>query len=296
VASNGGTFGTWMSVHRGATASSIALYARALKDVLPIIGDEPGAYSPATLRSFVVADARRRGRAASKTVVSALRAFLRFLVATGRCPVGLDRAIPTVARWRLASLPRHLDVAKIERVIAASARGGSSSQRLRDHAIVLLLARLGLRAGDVAALRLDDIDWDGGSLRVHGKGRRESRLPLPTDVGEAIAAYIERARPEHADPRVFLRIRPPHRPFASYVGVSDIARSAFRRAGVTSPRKGAHVLRHSAATAMLRAGSSLEAIGAVLRHRSTQTTLVYAKLDESLLLTVAQPWPEVASC
>jgi site-specific recombinase XerD len=289
-------FGMWMSVHRGATSSTIAVYTRALRDVLPVIGEDAAAYTPSALRSFVIDHARGRGRGARKTILSALRAFVRFLIATGQCPIGLDNAVPAMAHWRLASLPRHLDAASVERVISVSTSRGESAQQLRDHAVVLLLARLGLRAGDVAALRLDDIDWKGGSLLVRGKGRRESRLPLPTDVGNALAAYIQHGRTEHSDRRVFLRVRAPHRPFASYVAVSDIARRALRHAGVASPQKGAHVFRHSAATAMLRAGSSLETIGAVLRHRSPQTTLHYAKVDVSSLAAIAQAWPEVTSC
>ncbi|MCU0619048.1 MAG: tyrosine-type recombinase/integrase [Gemmatimonadaceae bacterium] len=289
-------FGAWMRTHRGVTASTISLYARALRDVLPALGDEPGARSPAAWRALALAHAKRRGRGARHTLVCAMRALARFLVATGQCPVGLDRVIPAVAQWRLASLPRYLDGASVERVIAAAGRGGAPSQRLRDHAVVLLLARLGLRAGDVASLRFDDIDWDDGSLLVRGKGRRESRLPLPADVGEALAAYIERGRPEHAGSHIFLRIRAPHRPFSSYAAVSSIVQSALRRAGVESPQKGAHVLRHSAATAMLRAGVSLETVGAVLRHRSMQTTLQYAKIDLPSLSSVVQPWPAVPSC
>ena len=289
-------FGTWMSVHRGAASSTIAVYTRALRDVLPVIGEDPTAYTPSTLRSFVIEHARSRGPGARKTFVCALRALVRFLIATGRCPIGLDNAVPAMAHWRLASLPRYLDAATVERVISATTSGSESAQQLRDHAIVLLLARLGLRAGDVAALRLDDIDWKGGSLLVRGKGRCESRLPLPTDVCSALAAYIQHGRTEHSDRRVFLRVRAPHRPFASYAAVSDIARKALRDAGVASPQKGAHVFRHSAATTMLRAGSSLETIGAVLRHRSSQTTLHYAKVDVSSLAPIAQAWPEVTSC
>lgn len=165
---------------------------------------------------------------------------------------------------------------------------------LRDRAVILLLARLGLRAGDVAGLRFSDFDWGDGSLVVTGKSRREARLPLPQEVGDALLEYIE-CRPLSEEERVFLRVLPPFRPLPSR-SVSQIVGRAMRRAGVIATSYGSHILRHSAATEMLRRGASLYEVGAVLRHRSYDQTAYYAKVDFSLLKLVAQPWPEVLGC
>jgi integrase len=169
---------------------------------------------------------------------------------------------------------------------------GEAIASRRDRAIVLLLARLGLRAGDVAQLRLSDIEWQTGSLRVSGKSRYEVRLPLPQEVGDALAAYLE-CRPANVpSDHVFLRTIAPYRPFRKGDGVSSVVKHRMRRAGITAPVKGAHVLRHTAATEMLRHGVPLEKIGLVLRHRGIDTTAYYAKVDVALLKQIAQPWPE----
>jgi integrase len=174
-----------------------------------------------------------------------------------------------------------------------AACNGEAPARRRDRAIILLLVRLGLRAGDVAQLRLDDIEWETGSLRVAGKSRTEVRLPLPQDVGDAIAAYVE-CRPKHpASAHVFLRTIAPYRSFRRGDGISSLVRRAMQRAGIITPFKGAHALRHTAATEMLRHGVALEKIGLVLRHRGIDTTAYYAKADVALLKQIAQPWPEV---
>jgi integrase len=176
-------------------------------------------------------------------------------------------------------------------VIAAC--DGDSPSLLRDRAIVLLLARLGLRAGDVARLRLTDIEWQSGTMRVAGKGRYEVRLPLPQDVGDAILRYLEcLPRVDHSD-YVFVRNIAPFRPGVSPCAVSSVVKRALKRAGITAPSKGAHLLRHTAATEMLRHGVPLDQIGLVLRHRSLHMTASYAKVDTALLQQVSQPWPEV---
>jgi integrase len=178
----------------------------------------------------------------------------------------------------------------VNRLIAAC--DGSDPGRLRDRAIVLLLVRLGLRAGDVAQLRLKDIDWNRGTLQVIGKARYQVRLPLPQDVGDAMLRYPER-RPTISDNCVFVRSIAPYRPFASGDGVSSVVKHALQRAGIEIPDKGAHLLRHTAATEMLRNGVPLEQAGLVLRHRSIDMTAYYAKADVALLKQIAQPWPEV---
>jgi integrase/recombinase XerD len=168
---------------------------------------------------------------------------------------------------------------------------------MRDYAILLLLSRLGLRAGDIVAMTLDDVDWSRGTLRVQGKSHHEAVLPLPQDVGDALCAYLERGRPISDSTRVFLTVVAPTRAFASSATVSDIVRFALARAGIQNPpTRGAHLLRHSAATAMLRAGGSLDTIATVLRHRSSEMTAYYAKIDIAMLCKIAQPWPGGAPC
>ena len=221
---------------------------------------------------------------------TSLRAFLHYLAVKGHCQADLDDAVPAYAHWQLAEMPRYLSSEQVSRLIAVC--DGDACARRRDRAIVLLLARLGLRAGDVAQLRLVDIEWQAGSLRVTGKSRHEVRLPLPQDVGDAIAAYLE-CRPSCCQSdRVFLSTIAPNRPFRNGDGVSSVIRRIMKRAGVATPVKGAHALRHTAATAMLRHGVPLDKIGLVLRHRGIDTTAHYAKADVTLLKQVAQPWPE----
>ena len=198
-------------------------------------------------------------------------------------------AIPRLAGWRKAALPSYLEPAVVERIIA----GCDPSMPLgaRDHAVLLLLARLALRAGDVAALRLDDIDWPHGRLRVSGKTRQEAWLPVPQEVGDAILHYLGTARPAVAQDAVFLITHAPYTPILPRQ-VSQTAERAIRRAGIDAPGYGAHLFRHSAATALVRQGLSLQAIGSLLRHRDVDTTAVYAKVDVDLLRQVALPWPE----
>jgi site-specific recombinase XerD len=289
------TFSTWMRQHRGLAPRTIVGYERSIGIFLAVEGHEPARYTAAGVRAFVVTCTRERSRAYAKWIVRAVRLWLRFLAAQGLCPVGLDAAVPTVPEWRLSALPRYLEPAVVERVIAACDYG--TAHGCRDRAILLLLARLGLRAGDVAGLQLADIDWAQGTIRVCGKGRRTVLLPLPQEVGDALLAYLQDKRPRVALTSVFLCTRAPYRPFASSASIADVVRLALARAGVTdAPSRGAHLLRHSAATAMLRAGSTLETIGALLRHVSPDTTAHYAKVDVATLATVAQPWPGGARC
>jgi site-specific recombinase XerD len=220
--------------------------------------------------------------------------FVRFLIADGQCAVGLDAAIPTLAHWRLAALPRYLAPDEVERVIDSCDR--SSPVGRRNRAMLLLLARLGLRAGDIRQLRLGDIDWRGGSIHVCGKSRRLTRLPLTQEVGDALVAYVQDGRPAAPTDAVFLGCRAPFRALAPGV-VPLIVGRALDRAGVVRPSRGAaHLLRHSVATSMLRHGASLQDIGTLLRHRSIETTQIYAKVDILALQPIAQPWPEVPPC
>ncbi len=235
---------------------------------------------------------RRRCRHASipacKHTVMDLRALLRFLYVHGRTPHDLTSAVPAVAGWRLSGLPRALGAGQV-RTLLRSFDG--SPLGLRDAAIVRLLLRLGLRAAEVAALDLDDVDWRLGQLTVRGKGHLEARLPLPHDVGRAVAAYLQRGRPRASTRSLFVRSRAPCtriRPGA----VSHLAQTALRRAGIAAG--GSHLLRHTAATELLRGGASLPEIAHVLRHRHVDTTAIYAKVDLRSLASLARAWPEVA--
>jgi len=241
----------------------------------------------------VITRSAGQSRARGKCVLTAMRHFLRFLIADGRCRPGLDGAVPTIAMWRLAALPRYLPAADIDRILAACDH--STPVGLRDRAVVLLLARLGLRAGDIRALATGDLDWQQAGVRVAGKSRTHVRLPLTQEVGDALVDYLARGRPPADTDRVFVRMVAPWRPLAM-AAVSALVARAIARAGVTAPFRGAHVLRHSAATEMLRQGATLDQIGAVLRHRYMDTTAHYAKVDVPRLRAIAQPWPEVMPC
>ena len=284
-------FKDWLRKHRGASDATIELYIRDAARLVAALGDDPERWEPAAIRSFFLDRASRCGRGTVEKLATSLRAFLRYLAVKGRCRAGLADIVPSYAHWRLADLPRYLAAEQVNRLIAAS--DGEVVERRRDRAILLLLVRLGLRAGDVAQLRLEDIEWETGSLRVSGKSRYEVRLPLPQDVGDAIAAYLVDRPSSCPSDHVFLRNIAPFRPFRNGDGVSSVVKRLMQRAGVVAPVKGAHVLRHTAATEMLRHGVPLEKIGLVLRHRGVDTTAHYAKADVALLKQVAQPWPEV---
>jgi site-specific recombinase XerD len=286
-------FWYWMHIHRGTTATTLNGYRLTLTALLHTLGEQPERFEARALRTFVLARVGAGGIGRAKTVVTAVRMFLRFLSAIGRCAPGLDHALPTIAHWRLATLPQYLPAEAVEAVVASCDL--TTPIGVRDRAVLVLLARLGLRAGDVAALQWRDIDWHDGTLCVTGKTRRTTRLPLPQEVGEAILAYAEQQRPPIPSAWIFLTTRAPITPLSAKT-VSKIAAQALQRAHLASPRSGAHVLRHSAATHMLRQGASLPSIGAVLRHASVETTAHYAKVDVTLLHTVARPWPEVPSC
>jgi site-specific recombinase XerD len=281
-------FKAWLRKHRGASDATIKLYARDAGRLLPALGEDPTSWDAAAIRRTFMDRASTSGRGTVEKMTASLRAFLRYLAVEGRCRAGLDGAVPAYAHWRLADMPRYLAPDQVNRLIAAC--DGAAPARRRDRAIVLLLVRLGLRAGDVAQLRLVDIEWQTGSLRVTGKSRYEVRLPLPQDVGDAIAAYLECRPSLSPSDHVFLRTIAPCRPFRKGDGISSVVKRLMKRAGIVTPIKGAHTLRHTAATEMLRHGVPLEKIGQVLRHRGVDTTAYYAKADVALLKQIAQPW------
>lgn len=238
--------------------------------------------------SFVLDDTHNRGRRSAQLMASVLRSFLGFLLQQGRISTNLAGAVLTVAGWRLSELPRFLETKQVERVLRCCDRRRKAGKR--DYAILLLLARLGLRAGEVAHLTLDDINWRAGELRIRGKGARIDRLPLPQDVGQSLATYLQKGRPNCSSRRVFIQTNAPHEALAGPSSVSNVVRAALARAQIHSRHQGAHVLRHSLATTMLRRGASLAQIGQVLRHQLPQTTEIYAKVDLNALRALALPW------
>jgi integrase/recombinase XerD len=226
--------------------------------------------------------------------VTAIRAFLRFLSSAGAVPAGLVGAVPTVRTWRHSALPRAVSAEEVERILTAS--DPTSAYGLRERAVALLLARLGLRASEVIRLRIDDLDWSQGCVRIRaGKTHRERSLPLCQEVGDALVAYLKQARPASSHRELFLRCRPPFRPLRSSVSLCTLIQKLLRRAGVSVHRPGAHVLRHSLATQMVVGGSTFKEIADVLGHQSLATTELYAKLDLGSLSQVAMPWPGVHS-
>lgn len=287
-------FREWMTKHRGLRQVTLDTYARVLRALISTLGEDPIRYEAGGLINFLIEYHRQHGLEAAAHAISAMRGFLRYLAVEGKCTPGLDASIPHFTRRRLSTLPRYLKAEQVERVLASC--DTDTALGLRDRMVLLLVARLGLRGGDVVELRLQDIDSATGTLRLGGKGRRETRLPLTQELGDALAAYLERGRPRAPFDRLFLRAASPIGPWAGSGAVSAIAAKHIRLAGISSPSKGAHVFRHSLATEMLRQGSSLDEIGTVLRHRSRESTALYAKVDLDLLKLVVQPWPEVLPC
>lgn len=290
-----GEFCDWLFHHRGLSPRTVKRHKQLLCKLIAVLGSDSMQWNAAMVRDVIVAEVNRKKIPNAKCIVSALRMYLRFLASVGRCRPGLDQAVPTVAHWRLSALPKYLAAGDVERVVNSC--DVRTNTGVRDHAILLLLARLGLRGGDIVNLRLCDIDWCAAELRLGGKGRREVRLPLPQDVGDTLLEYLERARPPTSVDRVFLCMGAPSRPFATSSSVCAVVSSALCRAGIcNAPSKGANLLRHSVATSMLRGGATLDAIGTVLRHRSFERTAHYAKVDTASLREIAQPWPGGASC
>lgn len=243
----------------------------------------------ADVQSFVVDFGRRHSRISTKDLVCALRSFLGWLQSRGLISTDMAAVVPSVADWRLSSVPTTLTQGEVRKVLRACDRRTAMGRR--DYAVILLLARLGLRAGEIVRIRLEDIDWRQGEILMRRKPGREDRLPLPHEVGEALVAYLQHARPACKEPRVFLCMNAPHRGFGHSSTVSSIVAAALHRAGLTPRRRGAHLLRHTLATTLLQQGATLTEIGALLGHRNFGTTEIYAKVDFRALRPLAQPWP-----
>jgi len=287
-------FRSYLLVERGLTAAGARGYVTMVRpfvaDRVGAAGVDPARVTAAEVTSFLVAATSRLGGKTVQRSASALRALLRFWHLDGVLAASLAEAVPKVAH-RAPQLPRALAPEQVTAMLASC--DTHRVDGLRDHAMLLLMARLGLRCGEVARLALGDLDWRCGQITVRGKGNRRDLLPLPVEVGQAIADYLQNGRPATAIGRsVFVRVKAPHRGLTSG-GVTQAVAAASRRAGLGTVY--GHRLRHSAATAMLAAGGSLAEIGQVLRHRRPLTTAVYAKVDIEALRTLARPWPQAAS-
>lgn len=286
-------FGVYLRQERALAESTITKYlkiiSRFLKDRFATGEAKLSILCAADLIKYVERQAVCLSPKEAQYMTTALRSFLQYARYRGDINIDLSAAIPTVANWSKASIPKFISPEHVEQVLAHCNRQTAIGRR--DYAILLLLARLGLRGGEVAKLTLDVVDWEAGYITVCGKGGQQTKLPLPVEVGEAIAAYLKDGRPRAPSRRLFLRGRAPAVGFRGPGAISSLVMHALRRAGIDSPRKGAHLFRHTLATRMLNQSASLAEIGELLRHRSPQTTTIYAKVDLNSLRTLALPWP-----
>jgi integrase/recombinase XerD len=278
---------------RGLASATIANYVPFIRSFLEDrFGDGPVILShlcASDVVRFVQRQAPRLHPKRAKLLTSALRSFLQYACYRGKTRLDLAAAVPVVANWSMSSIPRAIPADQVRQLLASIDR--CTAMGCRDYAVLLLLARLGLRSGEVAFLELDDIDWKTGKLSVRGKSGRRGDLPLPAEVGEAIAAYLRRGRPQSTNRRLFLRVKAPIRGFRGPSGVGSIVRHRILRAGLDTPTYGAHQFRHGLATELLRRGASLGEIGELLGHHNPQTTTIYTKVDLDALRTLALPWP-----
>lgn len=286
-------FTLYLRQERGLAISSIDSYMPFIRAFLSEhFGAGPvrlGGLCAADVVGFVRQQASRLHVKRAKKMSSALRSFLRYARYRGEISHDLAIGVPTVANWAMTSIPRDIAPEHIRAVLESCDRDSAIGRR--EYAILLLLARLGLRGSEIAALTLEDIDWERGCIAVSGKGHPRSELPLPMDVGEAITDYLQNGRPCNNSRSLFLRAKAPTCGFHDHSAVGCVVRRALARAGIDSPRKGAHQFRHALATQMLRHGASLPEIGELLRHRQIDTTRIYAKVDLAALRTLALPWP-----
>jgi len=283
-------YARYLTDERGLSASSVAQYVKASRTFLRWLcahGDvELRDLSVGIINQFVLATCQRVKTTTAKLTVSTLRSLLRFFYLEGITPTALAPAVLAVAPWRQSSLPKALDAGVVTRLFKSCDRRTASGAR--DFAVLMLLSRLGLRASEVAGLQLSDFDWRRGEVTIRGKGNRQDRLPLPSDVGDALVAWLQRGRPRCVCRSVFVRTCVPFREISGS-GISAIVRRACARSGLSPV--GAHCLRHTAATRILRSGGSMAEVAQVLRHHSQQTTAHYAKVDRLALVAVVRSWP-----
>jgi len=287
-------FGDYLRRERGLAPKSIVRHQpfirRFLHEVCPAGVGDLGRISQEEVIRYIERHARDWSAGSGKAMCWSLRAFLRYLHHRGLNPLALAGCVPSIRQWKLASLPTYLSTAQVQKVLDGCDR--TTALGRRDYAILMMLAKLGLRANEVATLALDDIDWRSGEMLVHAKGRQRARMPMPPDVGAAVVAYLRDGRPTSSCRRLFLRTLAPNVGFASGCAITMIAKAALERAGIRGySHHGAHIFRHSLATELLRSGATLSEIGLLLRHESQDTTRIYAKVDVEALRTLSQPWP-----
>jgi site-specific recombinase XerD len=286
-------FKQYLSQERGLSAAILHTYLPVVDQFLrERFGRSSSRFSElraTDLTGFIQRHAHDYSPRTAQRMVAALRAFLRYLRLRGDITTDLAASVPTVANWSYSTLPKFLQSGEAQQVLARCDRHTAVGRR--NYAILLLLARLGLRAGEVVAMTLDDINWKEGRLTVRGKGGQWADMPLPAKVGKAIAAYLRRGRPRCASRRLFIRGHAPRIGFANSSTISTLVKRALAHAGVRSAHTGAHVFRHTLATEMLRHGASLGEVGQLLRHQHPDTTRIYAKVDLSALRQLALPWP-----
>lgn len=287
-----GCFARYLTEERGLAKPTLDNYLRIVRLFLserfgtkPIALDE---LTPKDSTRFILRRTNRISPRRAQLLTTGLRSFFRFLYERGTISMDLAPSVPSVANWRLADLPKFLEPEQVERLLKACNRATPVGRR--DYAVLLLLARLGLRAGEIVHMELDDLDWENGELMVRGKSIRQDRLPIPKDVGQALAAYLSNGRTRCPSRRVFLRLKAPQQGFTGSAAICDIVRRALGRADLHPERKGSHLLRHSLAVTMLRGGASLAEIGEILRHQLPSTTEIYTKVDMAALGTLALPW------
>jgi site-specific recombinase XerD len=282
---------------KGLACETISRYSSLVSTFLSHLFDgRPMSFSELTVEhitSFIREYAKDRSGSDSSMMVCSIRSFLRFLSSRGEIRGSLAESVPAVVSQLHKRIPCHLSADELKRLLRCC-RATNPVNR-RNYAIILLLARLGLRASEVARLTLDDIDWEHGELTIQGKGNRQTPLPLPKEVGNALVAYLKHGRPSCATRRLFITARAPYHPFSNGTLVSVIVNQAVKRAGLNPKKKGAHLLRHTLATECLRKGATLTEVGQILRHESIDTTAIYAKVDFVRLRCLAMPWP-IASC
>jgi site-specific recombinase XerD len=287
-------FGDYLRSERGLAPKSIVRHQpfirRFLREVCPAGVGDLGRIGQEDVIRYIERHARDWSAESGKAMCWSLRAFLRYLHHRGLNPLALASCVPSIRRWKFASLPTYLSAAQVQKALGSCDR--ATALGLRDYAILMMLAKLGMRASEIAALTLDDMDWRTGEMLIHAKGRQRARMPIPPDVGAAVVAYLRDGRPKSTCRRLFLRTLAPNVGFASGCAITMIAKTALERAGIRGyAHQGAHIFRHSLAAELLRSGATLSEIGQLLRHESHDTTRIYAKVDVEALRTLSLPWP-----